>query len=60
MEPPPVPPGVLADEDDQLDASGVDYTEDPVHDDELAIVVLSPEGDPKKVLEYARLFGTVE
>jgi len=52
-----IPPGELADADDELDATGVDYTADPVADDELDLVVLSPEGDENKIRDYARLFG---
>ena len=52
-----IPPGELADDDDELDASGVDYTLDAVPDDELDIVILSPEGDEEKVQAYAALFG---
>jgi hypothetical protein len=53
-----IAPGDLADDDDELDGSGVDYTEDPVADDDLHLVVLSPEGDPEKIRQYAQLFGT--
>jgi len=52
-----IPAGELADEDDELDATGIDYTADPVPDDELDLVILSPEGDDEKVRGYAALFG---
>ena len=52
-----IPPGELADDDDELDGSGVDYTLDAVPDDELDLVALSPEGDEEKIRAYAALFG---
>lgn len=53
-----IAPGELADDDDELDASGLDYKADPVADEELDLVVLSPDGDSERIREYARLFGT--
>lgn len=46
----------LADEDDELDASGIDYTEDPVPDDEIDMVVLNPNNDPAVAEAYRELF----
>ncbi len=44
-------------EDDDLDACEVDMAADPVSDDDLALVVLSPEGDEQRLAEYRALFG---
>ena len=52
-----IAPDELADDDDLLDGSGVDYKDDAVDDNDLDFVVLSPEGDKAKLDEYARLFG---
>lgn len=52
-----IPPDELADDEDELDATGVDYTADPVNDDELDLVVLAPDGDPAKLEAYRRLFA---
>ena len=53
---PEVPPDELADDEDELDSGSVDFKVDPVSDDELAGVILSPEGDPAKLAAYKELF----
>ena len=53
-----IAPDELADDDDELDATGVDYTADPVDDADLDLLILSPEGDQDKIRAYADLFGT--
>jgi hypothetical protein len=41
--------------DDDQDSCGIDFSADPVPDDQLVFVVLSPEGDPARIEEYHRL-----
>jgi hypothetical protein len=54
---PELPPlDELADEDDELDGCSVDMAEDPVSDEDLDYVVLSPEGDERRIREYGELF----
>lgn len=36
----------LADDDDELDASGVDFAAEPTSDDELELMALFPDGVP--------------
>lgn len=45
--------------DDDLDGCEVNMSADPVSDRDLAYVVLSPEGDPRKLEEYRKLFPEV-
>lgn len=42
---------------DDLDGCELDFGADPVSDDDLDYVILSPDGDPKKLAEYLALFG---
>lgn len=44
-------------EHDHLDGCDLDFTEDPVSDEDLPYLVLSPEGDPERLEEYRVLFG---
>lgn len=53
-------PGELVDGADDLEHPDFDEVTDDelVSDGDLALTVLSPEGDPAKLAEYAQLFGT--
>lgn len=45
-------------DDDFLDASGIDYEEEPTSDDDIDLVVLFPNGkDEKLEAAYKELFG---
>jgi hypothetical protein len=46
----------MLDDMDEVDSSGIDFTADPVPDDDLPFVVLSPDGDPGRIEEYGQLF----
>ena len=45
----------LADPDDDRESCGLDFAEEAIPDEEIALVVLSPEGDPARIQEYQRL-----
>jgi hypothetical protein len=45
----------FAETDEELESCGLDFTEEPLPDEEILFVVLSPEGDPARIEEYRRL-----
>lgn len=50
----------MDDGNDELDSCTVDFESDPVPDENLVYVVLSPEGDPARIEEYHRLATSAE
>ena len=44
-----------AEADDDRESCGLDFAEEPVADEEILFVVLSPDGDPARIQEYHRL-----
>lgn len=52
-----VPHDELADDLDELDSTGIDFGEEQVSDEDLALVALNPENDPAKAAAYKELFG---
>ena len=50
-----VPLDQLADDQDEFDSCEPEFTEEPVPDDQLLFVVLSPDGDPARIEAYHQL-----
>lgn len=52
-----VDPSELVDENDELDASGLDFVEAAVDDETAELLALFPDGDPAKADEWKELFN---